>query len=141
MICRIFLLTCNIFNSYNTNTTSVLTLLTNLHADKKDRLKLSSVWIQFFSRLYQKFCNQLFPYPTLSLVKDRCSPPKLLFLRPHMNDIGILITISNSVMFLDLKKAFDTMDHTILLGKLAPHGVSPESVNWLTSEGSKPVSM
>ena len=58
-----------------------------------------------------------------------------------MNDIGILITISNSVMFLDLKKAFDTMDHTILLGKLAPHGVSPESVNWLTSEGSKPVSM
>ena len=39
----------------------------------------------------------------------------------------------NGVIFLDLKKVFDTMDHTTLLGKLALHGISHESVNWFRS--------
>ena len=37
------------------------------------------------------------------------------------------------VVFLDLTKAFDTVDHCILLSKLSAVGVSPSSLKWFES--------
>ena len=39
----------------------------------------------------------------------------------------------NGVVFIDLKKAFDTVDHVILLGKLKSLGISSNNLEWFHS--------
>ena len=44
-------------------------------------------------------------------------------------DNGLL----NGVIFIDLKKAFDTIDHEIILRKLVNYGVDENSLRWFAS--------
>ena len=39
----------------------------------------------------------------------------------------------NAVVFLDLKKAFDTVDHDVLLGKLSLYGIQESAYDWFES--------
>ena len=39
----------------------------------------------------------------------------------------------NAVVFLDVKKAFDTVDHDILLGKLSLYGIQESAYDWFKS--------
>ena len=39
----------------------------------------------------------------------------------------------NGVLFLDIRKAFDTINHGILLGKLEHHGFQEQSLLWMKS--------
>ena len=38
---------------------------------------------------------------------------------------------ANFTLFLDMKKAFPTVDHEILINKLAKYGVKGTEINWL----------
>ena len=38
-----------------------------------------------------------------------------------------------AALFLDLKKAFDTIDHKILTDKLKEHGINGNELSWFTS--------
>ena len=47
----------------------------------------------------------------------------------HSYNLGKL----NGIVFLDLKKAFDTVDHNILLKKIAIYGIKGTAYRWLES--------
>ena len=44
-------------------------------------------------------------------------------------DIGLL----TGAIYIDLKNAFDTIDHNLLLAKLRPYGIDSQSLKWIDS--------
>ena len=43
----------------------------------------------------------------------------------------------NTVLFLDLKKAFDTIDHSILISKMKLYGMLPKTLTWFSDNLSQ----
>ena len=81
---------------------------------------------------YREFNSQ--PLKTESLLVRPMFSTETALLEA-MNEwlLSIDNNLLNGVIFLDLKKAFDTMHHAILLGKHKFYGVSSQSLNWFRS--------
>ena len=70
---------------------------------------------------------------------------KHLDFRPKHSSVTVLASFADDVLsnmergnlcgavFLDLSKAFDTVDHSILLAKLCSLGLTPNAVQWFQS--------
>ena len=65
-------------------------------------------------------------------LKDRSNVTQLLSV---LHDIGLNLdkNIQTDVIYLDFAKAFDSVDHKILLAKLNAHGISGKLLSWLTN--------
>ena len=95
-----------------------------------------------FSRIFEKGArDQLFEFLTAS---NLLSKNQLAYRKLHSTITSLLnITDSwysnvdrenvNRSLFLDLKEAFDAIDHDILLAKLQRYGICQKELAWFTS--------
>ena len=91
-------------------------------------------------RFYQLY-NQLISY----LDKNKIlSDSQFGFRKRHSTSTSLLNATNNwllnidkglinGVLFLDLRKAFDTVDHNVLINKLKMYGIKNSALNWFIS--------
>ena len=65
-------------------------------------------------------------YLVTNLVFDQFIPQSQRYLKRLIIDLGVV----NDVVFLDLKKAFVTVDRNILLSKLQFYGIRGSTMRW-----------
>ena len=73
--------------------------------------------------------NEILAQQQADFRKKHCTQTSLFPLQIINMDKGSL----NGVIFLDLKKAFDCVDHTTLLRKLHNYGITEKSLEWFQS--------
>ena len=85
--------------------------------------------------------NQLYSYLTCNILLNSCQSG---FRKCHLTNTTLLdvsdFILKNmnegkvtGALFIDLKKAFDTVNHTIVLQKLASYGVNGNTLSWFSS--------
>jgi sarcosine oxidase/L-pipecolate oxidase len=85
------------------------------------------VYDQFYTYLTD---NQLIGNPYQSGFRSNYSTLTSLLEATNNSCVNIDRGLLNGVVFIDLKKAFDTIDHNILLSKLKAYGVDDLAQSW-----------
>ena len=68
-----------------------------------------------------------------NLSSDHCTLESHVYSRARMIRYTEIDSNANVVVFIDLKKAFDTVDNSILFKKLSHHGIRDIDFEWFKS--------
>ena len=87
----------------------------------------------FYNRIYKYVISNNFIYSKQFGFQNRCSIEHAIIDLSHSITQNFDANMFTLGIFLDLSKAFDTVDHKILLSKLSYYGIKGKYKNWIKS--------